>query len=376
VRLGIQHQDGNQSRGKEEDSTDDNKDNGPNWEERNNVNCSLLSSVGEVVVSGRHVVELSSDVHSDEATIEVLLCSVELHAVLDVLFDVVFVVVVLDKELFIGEAILLIQHGHSESQTLVFEERRSNLGNPVISGWNAGSKILDLDNVASVSLISSFSSISSWVGVTSGPLEVNVISDSSVENFRNEVVFNGRIGLDNVSSLSSDVQVEDSCDGRNSIRSGLDVEDVGSVLEGSSELTGIKGQLVWLSILHEDGIVLNRGGFCVGSCIDESSIGSVSVLTQISGRDVVSQSQDAVARVGLNARLAFLTRKSPVEVVLVTILSISKVVVSAPRSNDALRSFNSPGGLSLPDTSRKLHKQLGCWEQLQLRPCQCSSSCP
>jgi len=70
--------------------------------------------------------------------------------------------------------------------------------------------VLHLDEVRSISLVSSFSGVSGGVGVASSPLEMDVISDSGVEVLGNEVVLSGGVGLDNVSSLSSDVQVEQS----------------------------------------------------------------------------------------------------------------------------------------------------------------------
>lgn len=82
--------------------------------------------------------------------------------------------------------------------------------NPLISNWIRRSKSWDLDKVGSISLIRSFSSISGWVGITSSPLEVDVISNSGIESLRDIIVFSGWVGLDNVSSLSSDIQVEDS----------------------------------------------------------------------------------------------------------------------------------------------------------------------
>jgi len=92
-------------------------------------------------------------------------------------------------------------------------------------------------------------------------LEVNVVTNSGVQVLRNEVVFSGRVSLDDVSSLSSNVQVEDSGKSRYSLRSWNNVEYVGSVLEGSSELSGIKGEFQFSSggVLIEDGI-LNNGG--------------------------------------------------------------------------------------------------------------------
>jgi len=68
----------------------------------------------------------------------------------------------------------------------------------------------DLNDVASVGLVLSFSSISSGVVIATHPLEVDVISLSDFQVVGNKVIFDGWIGLDDVSSLSSDVQIVNS----------------------------------------------------------------------------------------------------------------------------------------------------------------------
>jgi len=95
VRLGIDHSSSKTSRDDEETSSNGHDDGSPGWEEWVDVHDSSLSSVGEVVVSGAHVVERSSLVHSDETSVKVSAGSVELHAVLQVSFDGIVVVVVL-----------------------------------------------------------------------------------------------------------------------------------------------------------------------------------------------------------------------------------------------------------------------------------------
>jgi len=123
VRSGIEHQTSDNSRNYEGNSTNNNDSNGPVGEEWVNIDLSLLSSVGEVVVSCGHVVERSSLVHLEETSIEVSWGSIELHAVLNVLFNVVLVVVVLGLQLIIGQTIGLSQHSHVNSQILSFKER-------------------------------------------------------------------------------------------------------------------------------------------------------------------------------------------------------------------------------------------------------------
>jgi len=209
VRLGIEHQTSNTSRSNEEGSSSRNDGNSPRRQQRNDVELSLLISVREGVVSGGHVVERSSQVELDQTSIKVWFSSIELHAVLDISLGISFISSVLGQQFFVGKAISLSQHGHSQSQSLRLEHG-SVRRDPSISSGLGGSVVLNLDDVASVSLVSSFSGITSGVGITTSPLEVNVVTNSGVQESGDEIVFSGGESLDDVSSLSSDVDVEDS----------------------------------------------------------------------------------------------------------------------------------------------------------------------
>jgi len=209
VSLGIDHSSSKTSRDDEESSSNGNEDCSPCWEEWVDIENTLLSSVGEVVVSGAHVVERSSLVHLDESSIKVSAGSVELHAVLWVSLDGIVVVVVLLLEISKSKAVGLSELAHPDSEILGLEHG-SVEGEPFIRSGLAVLELFDLDHVGSVCSFSSFSSVSSGVGVTSSPLEVNVVSSSGSEVCWDKVVFSGRVGLDDVSSLSSDVDVEDS----------------------------------------------------------------------------------------------------------------------------------------------------------------------
>jgi len=269
VRLGVQHSSSETSRSQEETSSKANNDSSPNWKEGLDNNFSLLSSVGEVVVSGRHVPEGSSLVHSNETSIKVLGCSVQLHAIGGIGFDGILVVVVVLLQISKRRTVGLPEHAHPLSESLGLEES-GVLGNPVIRGGIRSIEVRDLDHVAPVSLISSFSGISGWISVASSPLEVNVISRSSNEESWNKIVFSGRVSLHNVSSLSSDVQVEDSLKRRDSRGSGSNVEHVRSVLEGSSELGSINGKRHVESVLSNVRILGHRGVGSVVGPVNES----------------------------------------------------------------------------------------------------------
>lgn len=121
------------------------------------------------------------------------------------------------------------------------------------------------------------------------------------------------------------------------------MEHVRSILEGSSELGRVNSQFHSLFVLVHDGIVLNGRRSSIHSPVNESSIGSVSIRTQIGDGDVVSDTQDAVAVVVFNARKFLLGRKSPVVVggESNNVSSISQVIVTSPGSLDAIRSRDS-----------------------------------
>jgi len=172
---------------------------------------------------------------------------------------------------------------------------------------------------------------------------VDVISGTSNKEGGDEVVFGGGISLHDVSSLSSDVQVEDSLKRRDSSGSGSNVEHVRPVLEGSSELRSINGKRNVESILSDVGILANRGVGTIVSPVNESAIGLVSAGSKIVGGDVVSESQHAVAVVRSNARLVLSSGESPVEGSLESVDAVTQVVVSGPDGGNAGGSGNSPG---------------------------------
>jgi len=311
---------------------------------------SLLSSVGEVVVSAGHVPEGSSLVHSNETSIEISWGSIELHAIGGISLNCVLVVVVVLLQVSKRWAVSLSEHAHPLSELLGLKERGVG-ANPAVRSRVRSIKVRDLDHVASVSLLASFSGRSGWVSVASSPLEVDIISRSSSEESWDEIVLGGRVSLDNVSSLSSDVQVEDSLKRRDSSWSGSDVEHVRSVLEGSSELRSINGKRHVESILSNVGILGDRGVGSVVGPINESRVGSVSAGSKVIGGNVVSHSQDTVAVVIGNARLHAGGRNSPVERGGKSINGVTQVVVSGPSGGNADGGGDSPSGNFSPFVS-------------------------
>jgi hypothetical protein len=281
-----------------------------------------------VVVSGGHVVESSLVLHLLKTSVKVWSWgSIEEHAVSDVLFSFSVVTTVGSQELSVVEATSLVQISHALSDVLVREELGVGV-QPLVGGWVVLVGIGSLDNVRSIGLVSSFSGISSRVGVTTGPVEVNVVVDFDIQVRWSEVVFSGWVSLDNVSSLSSDVQVEDSGILWYILWSVLDVEDGRSVLEGSSVLSGINSQKEVESFDLDDVVLVNRGLGSVFVPVNEFLVWSVSVSSEISSGNVVSDSEDTIAVVSRNATFFRRRWQSPVKEVVVDSISVSKMVFS------------------------------------------------
>jgi len=167
--------------------------------------------------------------------------------------------------------------------------------------------------------------------------------------------------LDDVSSLSSNVQVEDSGVLWNILWSVLDVEDVRSVLESSSVLSGINSEEEVKSFNLNDIVLVDRGLGSVGVPVDEFLVRSVSVSSQISSRDVVSESEDAIAVVSANATFFRFGWQGPVKEVVVDSVSVSKVVFSGNWSLFASRSRDTPGLDFLPLESVSFTISFGNW---------------
>jgi len=337
VRLGEHHKSSNSSSSNEGNTSNDHERQGPGGQQGDNGERSLLSSVREVVVSGVHVVEGSSVVHSDQTSIEVLRSLVELVTVVGVSVDSCLVLVVGSQQSSHCGAVGLSNHGHCKSEISSIEQWGVG-SEPSSTGGNRVSQRDNLNHVASVSLVSTLTSISSWVGVATGPLEVDVVSDSALEVIGDKVVLSAWVGLDDVTSLSSNVKVKDSVGRENSRRSGSDVEHVRSILEGSSKLRGINSQSRVLSTGIHGWVLSDWGvGGTIHGVVNESSIWSVSRCSQISSRNVVSNSEGTVAVIVGNAREILGEGESPVvEVVVTSISSISEMVISGEGCNNTV----------------------------------------
>jgi len=299
------------------------------------------------VVSGVHEVESSSSVHLENSSIEVLRSSVELSTVSNVLLGISSVVSVGSEELSSSKAVGLIEGGELNSSGGVLDEDLGGVRrDPSIGDGVSGISLVDLNQVRSIGLIGTFSGVSGGVSITSSPLEVDVVSNSGVEVLRDEVVLSGGVSLDDVSSLSSDVQVVETSSSRDSLRSLGDLEGVRSILEGSSELRSIHGKfnLVARSVGDvEYGVLsVDRSGSVVVP-VDEAGVGSRHIgISILNGRDVVSKSKDANASVVVDARREILELgDGHVVGVSKSRYTVSKLVLSRPGDHLAVRSSNS-----------------------------------
>jgi len=167
---------------------------------------------------------------------------------------------------------------------------------------------------------------------------------SSKEVSGDKVVLGGGVGLHNVSSLSSDIQVKDSLKSGETSRSWSNVEYVRSILEGSSELSGIKSQSQVQSVLSNSGILMNRGVSSISSPINETTRRIISVGSQINSGNIVTESENAVAVVVYDARLLVRCGESPVVAGLVSINSATQVIVSGINSRKAVWSRKVKSG--------------------------------
>ena len=134
----------------------------------------LLGSVGEVVVTGGHEVVGAYFVQLDESSSESGGGgSIEDQAVAGILLNCCLVVVVGCEKLLVGQAVLLVNVGHTETDSGVLEEHVGGGLDLLLSQGVDDLHVFNLDDVATVSGGLSLTSISSWIGVTTSPLNVD-----------------------------------------------------------------------------------------------------------------------------------------------------------------------------------------------------------
>lgn len=235
----------------ESGASDSDTGEGNGREELGDLDGHLLRAVGEVVVAGGHEVEGTGGAGSADTAVEQGLGSVQVVAVLEVLIVVVVVasgggvgLAALD-----GVVVGLLCVG-ADAGLILVGELESERGGPELGildaigvvGASVSVHTLLLDDghqVGAIVLVATVTGLTSGVVVGTSPLEVDVVCASDLELVGREIVLYSWVALNNVSSASSNIQVEDA-------RSWLyvswtlgDLERVRAVLEGTSELVGV-----------------------------------------------------------------------------------------------------------------------------------------
>ena len=137
--------------------------------------------------------------------------------------------------------------------------------------------ILTSSSLASVTSLSVTARGSVVVCIGPCPLEVDTLVLVDGQSIGHKVVLHGRICLDNVPTLSTDIEVMDGASFGISVSEGTaraELHDVGAVLEGTTKLSGVDGQTKRFVSGRADvniGVLLHRG---------ENSSTTVEVITE------------------------------------------------------------------------------------------------
>jgi len=94
ILLGVEHSKSNSNGEESQDGTSDNDSDSPVRQQRNDVDNSLLVSVGEVVVSGVHVMVGSGVIHLNQTSVEIWRSSIQFSAVSLIVFSISCIVTV------------------------------------------------------------------------------------------------------------------------------------------------------------------------------------------------------------------------------------------------------------------------------------------
>lgn len=336
---------------------------------------SLLRAVGEGVVTSAHVVEGTSIAHRDQATIEVGLSQVEAVAVLDLVIAVLSVIgnvgatavgndVLLRTSTAAAELAGVIANGSlaEVSQTvgiisvgehaLISQVSNGHVGTAPVTRVGGGT---ELNHVGAISAVTTVTSLSTGLSIRASPLGVDEVADRDGEGVGDKVVLNGRVGLNDVTTATTNVQVPDLGGGGDASGARLDGEGMRTVLEGTTELRGIDGESqvhpVALSILTEadSGVTTDRGNLTVlGEVNQLTSSVNGTISTVVLRGDVVTDTEDASGRgvkvVGRDGVKGNGGDDPTVVGGSSTLVRVTQVVITSVGSGDALRGRDTPGG--------------------------------
>jgi len=123
--LSIEHCSSNSSRGTGGNCGNRNNNDSPSGEDWINIKDSLLSSVGEAVVSGVHVVEGSGFVHFDGSSVEVWFTIVKLEAVSNSSISVSSITSSVSQQGSVREARVLVNQNEVSSEIGSIKQSRA-----------------------------------------------------------------------------------------------------------------------------------------------------------------------------------------------------------------------------------------------------------
>lgn len=352
MSLGVPNEHGNNCTTDETSTTNTNESNTPPGNERVDSQLGLLRSVGEVVVTSGVVVPSASVAHLNDTTVEVGRTSVQLVAVTNVFVGVVDLTT---SDLVLGQAAVsrsdrIAPHGGLIDVGKALHNLTRQEGLLVKRGRVVTTTLVTLqdDKVVTISLVSTLTSSIGLVEVATSPLEVNVVTLVDLQVVGSEVVLSGGVALNDVTTTTTDRQVDDTARERQVSRAGQDAEDVRSVLEGTTVLVGVESQSVVPVTDNNNGVLLDRGVLVVVTGINHVGV-TLNVLPSIvvTRRNVVTETEDAV--------LTLISRgqsgDDPTVDVGHTRARVTQMVVSVPFSGDAVRSSNTPSRVFVPSTT-------------------------
>lgn len=219
--------------------------------------------------------------------------------------------------------------------------------------------VLKLDNVRTIGAVGTLTGLVGSVGIRASPLEVNVVTTSNMQVVWNEVIFDGRESLDDVTTATTDVQVEDTSSTADAGRAWLDPEGVRAIFEGTAVLVSVKsqGKVAKLAVLIKSernlGVVLNWRLLAVISVVNHlAAIINMTPSWIVTRGDVVAETEDAGSTLELvrNLRVipSWLGDSPQVTGSGSTIVSVTQVVVAGQRMRNAFRVWEIPAWNFLP----------------------------
>lgn len=253
----------------ETSTTDGDTSESDGGQELGDLDGHLVRAVGEVVVTSGHEVESTGGLGALSTSVEEGRGHVEVVAVLEVLV----VVVVVASSGGIGLAAASLTVSGTDARLIKVSQLEGK-------GRGEDFHLLDLARVVgagleglgvqgyqvgAIVLVTSVTGLVGSVVVGTSPLEVDVISASDLEMGGSEIILNTRVALNDVSTTSTDTQVEDTCSRLDVSRALHDLEGMRTILEGTTELVGVdvQSQVTLLTSIVETevhvGIVGHRG---------------------------------------------------------------------------------------------------------------------